>query len=51
MKWRRPLPCLSPRKPASGDLGSIHDSGGERELLVDVAEDYGIAFATLEPAT
>lgn len=41
----------SPRKPASGDLGSIHDSGGERELLVDLAEDYGIAFATLEPAT
>ena len=25
----------TPRKPASGRLGAIHDSGGERELLVD----------------
>ncbi|MEX0502439.1 acetate--CoA ligase family protein [Alphaproteobacteria bacterium LSUCC0719] len=41
----------SPRKPAGGHLGTIHDSGGERELIVDIAEDYGIEFATLEPAT
>ena len=39
------------RKPAPGQLGSIHDSGGERELIVDIAEDYGIEFATLEPTT
>ncbi|MDB2391360.1 acetate--CoA ligase family protein [Alphaproteobacteria bacterium] len=40
-----------PRKPASGKLGTVHDSGGERELLVDLAEDYGLEFATLKPAT
>jgi len=40
-----------PRRPARGQLGTIHDSGGERELIVDIAEDYGIAFATLDPAT
>ena len=40
-----------PRKPARGLLGTVHDSGGERELVVDIAEDYGIDFATLEPAT
>ena len=41
----------TPRKPARGDLGTIHDSGGERELIVDIAEDYGIEFAKLQPAT
>jgi acyl-CoA synthetase (NDP forming) len=41
----------APRRPASGHLGSIHDSGGERELVVDIAEDYGIEFAALQPAT
>ena len=41
----------TPRKPARGQLGTVHDSGGERELVVDIAEDYGIDFATLEPAT
>ena len=41
----------TPRKPARGYLGSVHDSGGERELVVDIAEDYGIEFAALQPAT
>ena len=41
----------TPRKPASGRLGAIHDSGGERELLVDLAEDYGFQFAELTPET
>jgi len=41
----------APRKAARGQLGSIHDSGGEREMIVDIAEDYGIEFATLEAAT
>ena len=41
----------TPRKPVLGQLGTIHDSGGERELIVDIAEDYGIEFATLHPAT
>ncbi len=41
----------TPRKPALGQLGTIHDSGGERELIVDIAEDYGIEFAKLQSAT
>ena len=41
----------TPRRPAPGQLGAIHDSGGERELLVDLAEDYGIQFAELASAT
>ena len=40
-----------PRKPARGQLGTIHDSGGERELIVDLAEEFGIEFATLQPTT
>ncbi len=41
----------NPRKPAHGRLGTVHDSGGERELIVDIAEDYGIEFAKLKPTT
>lgn len=41
----------TPRRPGPGQLGAIHDSGGERELLVDLAEDYGIQFAELASAT
>ena len=40
-----------PRKPARGQLGTIHDSGGERELIADLAEEFGIEFATLQPTT
>lgn len=38
------------RAPASG-LASIHDSGGERELIADLAEAAGVEFARLEPKT
>ncbi|MEM7221892.1 MAG: acetate--CoA ligase family protein [Pseudomonadota bacterium] len=40
-----------PRRAASGALASMHDSGGERELLVDMAEQEGIAFAEISDAT
>ena len=29
----------------------MHDSGGERELIIDLAEHYGVAFARLSEAT
>ena len=41
----------TPRRVAPGLLGTVHDSGGERELVVDLAEDIGLGFAELEPAT
>src|SRR5262245_3508469 len=34
-----------------GKLASIHDSGGERELVVDVAERLGVPYAELTDAT
>ena len=40
-----------PRKVAVGQLGTIHDSGGERELVVDIADSIGLGFAELEPTT
>lgn len=41
----------TPRRPARGALGSVHDSGGERELVVDIAADLGLGFADLGPET
>ena len=34
-----------------GGLVTAHDSGGERGLLMDLAEDEGVEFADLAPAT
>jgi len=39
------------RRLATGGLASIHDSGGERELLVDLAVEAGVPFARIAPAT
>ena len=41
----------TPRSVAAGNLGVINDSGGERELVVDLAHDIGVEFASLEPTT
>jgi acyl-CoA synthetase (NDP forming) len=42
----------SPRRVTTGGgIASIHDSGGERALLVDVAEDLGVPFARISDAT
>ena len=38
-------------KVSSGDLATMHDSGGERELLVDTAERLGVRFAEIEAST
>jgi len=40
-----------PHPVAAGGLVSIHDSGGERQLLIDLAEDMQVPLADIEPAT
>jgi acyl-CoA synthetase (NDP forming) len=40
-----------PHTVAPGGLVSIHDSGGERQLLIDLAEDMGVPLARIEPPT
>ena len=39
------------RKPAVGGLGAVHDSGGERALLVDTADRVGVCLPALSPST
>ena len=34
-----------------GDLVSIHDSGGERQLMVDLADEYGVPLTRLSATT
>jgi acyl-CoA synthetase (NDP forming) len=40
-----------PRRPAAGGLVAIHDSGGERELAVDLANRLGIRYPVLTAQT
>lgn len=39
------------RRAAKGALVSIHDSGGEREMIIDLADRATIGFAALSDAT
>jgi acyl-CoA synthetase (NDP forming) len=39
------------RRPAAGGLATIHDSGGERELVIDLAADIGVPFARISDET
>ena len=42
----------SPRRAASGTgIASLHDSGGERALFVDLAEDLGVPLAKISDVT
>ena len=41
----------SSRKAGAGELATIHESGGERELVVDLADDLGVPFAGINEAT
>ncbi len=41
----------SPKRAAPGGLSAILDSGGERELIVDVASDHGVPFAKINAVT
>jgi len=40
-----------PHPVADGGLVSIHDSGGERQLLIDVADDVGVRLAEISEET
>jgi acyl-CoA synthetase (NDP forming) len=40
-----------PARPAAGGLASIHDSGGECELLIDLASDIGVPLARINDET
>ena len=39
------------RRAAAGSLVSIHDSGGECEMTIDLADRVGVSFAPLAPET
>ncbi len=39
------------RPAASGGLASLHDSGGEREMVADLAARAGVPFATISETT
>ena len=39
------------RRPSAGGLAAILDSGGERELLIDLAADVGVPFADIDEGT
>jgi acyl-CoA synthetase (NDP forming) len=42
----------SPRRVRRGDgIASVHDSGGERAMFVDLAGDLGVPFAAVSDAT
>jgi acyl-CoA synthetase (NDP forming) len=41
----------SPRRPPIPNIGVVTDSGGERELIVDLASDIRAPLAELEPPT
>ena len=41
----------SARKPGPGGLSLVIDSGGERELVVDIADDVGVPFAEINDTT
>jgi acyl-CoA synthetase (NDP forming) len=40
-----------PARPAAGGLASIHDSGGECELLIDLAANIGVPLARINDET
>jgi acyl-CoA synthetase (NDP forming) len=40
-----------PRRAGAGALASIHESGGERQMVVDLAADHGVPFAQIGEAT
>jgi acetate---CoA ligase (ADP-forming) len=42
---------VSGRRAGPGGLASLHDSGGERAMLVDLAGEAGVPLATIAPET
>ena len=45
------LVLAHPKRPKHGGLVALTDSGGLRELMIDLADDLGVGFAALAPAT
>jgi acyl-CoA synthetase (NDP forming) len=41
----------APRRAVPGGLGSVHDSGGERSMLMDVADRIGVPLAVVSDQT
>lgn len=41
----------TPRRPVPGGLGAVHDSGGERALLIDTADRVDVPLPDLDPST
>ena len=37
-----------PQAPAAGGIACLHDSGGERQLLIDLADQYSVPLARLD---
>jgi acyl-CoA synthetase (NDP forming) len=40
-----------PRRAGPGGLGTVHDSGGERSLLIDIADRVGVPLASISQKT
>lgn len=40
-----------PHRPGVGGVVSLHDSGGERQLMVDLCEETGVPLTALAPET
>ena len=40
-----------PYELGDGNMVSMHDSGGERQLIIDIADQQGVEFAELEEST
>ena len=50
--WTTALILFAELPPAGkGGLVSLHDSGGERQLMLDMAEEIGVSMTELQPAT
>ncbi|RDH77292.1 CoA-binding protein [Mycolicibacterium moriokaense] len=43
--------CAGRRAAGSGGVATVHDSGAERALFADLADDLGVEFAELAPDT
>ena len=51
-EWLASLQMMAhPRRPGPGALAAITDSGGQRNVLFDLADDIGLDWAAIGPAT
>ena len=51
-EWWATITLMShDRRPGPGAIGAITDSGGQRALLADLAEDVGVSWTAITPAT